>query len=117
VFKFKQIFEKQLQKWFPGLKETRMEYVWSGSIDATIDLLPAVGCTGEHKNIYYGYGFTGEGVNLAHLAGKIIADIYNGNAEQWQELPFINRTPFYIPPEPLRYIALKTTLPIARLFT
>ena len=69
------------------------------------------------KGSLYGIGYTGEGVNLANLSGKIIADLYADNPGPWQDLPFVNRVPTRIPPEPLRYMALKSTFSLGRLLS
>ena len=116
VYKYKAHFKKALIKRFPRAHDVEIEYVWTGPIDATLDLRPSVGIMGEYKNILYGIGFTGEGVNLAHLSGKILTDMYAGNIEPWQDLPFINYTLKRIPPDPFRYIVLKTSFAIGRRF-
>jgi len=107
-------FEKALVRRFPAARNVRIEYVWTGPIGASLDLGPSVGVTGEYLNIYYGLGFTGEGVNLAHLSGKIVADLYADNPGPWCDLPFVNRMPKRIPPEPIRYVALKSAITAVR---
>jgi len=114
VERYRAHFEKGLAQRFPEARDVRIEYVWAGPIGASLDLSPAVGVTGEYLNIYYGLGFTGEGVNLAHLSGKIVADLYADNPGPWQDLPFVNRTLKRLPPEPIRYMTLKTMVAAVR---
>lgn len=115
--KYRGHFQRGLANRFPEARDVNIEYVWTGPIDATLDLKPAVGVMGDHGNLYYGIGFTGEGVNLAHLSGKIIADLYAGNPEPWQDLYFVNRIPIRIPPEPVRTVALKTAFSLGRILS
>ncbi len=114
---YKTHFRNKLLRLFPQLQDTSIDYVWAGAIDASMDLAPSVGRTGDHHNIYYGIGFSGEGVNQAHLSGKIIADLYADNAEPWQDLFFVNRLPKLMPVEPVRYAALKTALRIGKIIS
>ncbi len=112
--RYRDHFRKKLLGLFPRAEGIRIEHVWAGAIDATLDLKPAVGVTGDHRNVFYGIGYTGEGVNLAHLSGKIIADLYAGNNTPWRDLPFVGRLPVRIPPDPLRYAAFKTAFALGR---
>jgi glycine/D-amino acid oxidase-like deaminating enzyme len=107
-------FSKKLVWLFPKARDVRIEHVWAGAIDATLDLRPAVGVTGDYRNVFYGIGYTGEGVNLAHLSGKIIADLVSGNHAPWSDLPFVGRLPARAPPDPLRFAALKAAFALGR---
>ncbi|MFH1579124.1 MAG: hypothetical protein ABIE25_03095, partial [Thermoplasmatota archaeon] len=54
-------------------------------------------------------GYAGHGVSLAFLFGKVIADMLSGRGDEWKQMPFYqHRLPPYVPPEPLRYLAVKT---------
>jgi glycine/D-amino acid oxidase-like deaminating enzyme len=63
-----------------------------------------MGVRGEHRNVYYALGYSGHGVTLANLAGKVLCDIYSGDDERWRALPFYQRPLRGIPPEPFRWI-------------
>jgi glycine/D-amino acid oxidase-like deaminating enzyme len=64
-----------------------------------------VGATGRHKNIFYGIGYSGHGVNLTSIFGRIIADLEAGREELWRRYPFVNSHPYYVPNEPFRWLA------------
>ena len=83
------------------------ERSWSGQIDWSLDASPSVGSTGRHGNIYYGIGYSGHGVNLTSLFGRIIADLEAGRSEQWRALPFVNNRLYYVPNEPLRWLGAR----------
>jgi glycine/D-amino acid oxidase-like deaminating enzyme len=107
--------KKELVRIYPALKDVEFEYVWSGLMSFSLDMSQSVGVTGKNKNIYYGIGYAGHGVSLAFLFGKVIADMYAGRADEWKLMPFYqNNLPPYIPPEPLRYIAVKSYMSYLR---
>jgi glycine/D-amino acid oxidase-like deaminating enzyme len=63
-----------------------------------------MGVSGENWNVYHALGYSGHGVSLALLAGRVLADLYEGNHEPWRELPFYQKRLLPLPPEPLRWL-------------
>jgi gamma-glutamylputrescine oxidase len=101
---------RELLRIFPKLAGVTFESTWGGSVDMSLDQSPAVGQMGKHKNIFYGIGFSGHGVNLTSVFGRIIADLVAGHGEQWSWLPFLNRFPPYTPNEPFRWLGMQIAL-------
>ena len=107
--------KKELMRIFPSLGEPEFEYVWSGALSFSPDTSQSVGVIGRDRNIFYGTSYTGHGVTLAFLFGKIIADMYAGKDGQWKAMPFYqNALPRYLPPEPFRYLFVKGYLKYLR---
>jgi glycine/D-amino acid oxidase-like deaminating enzyme len=63
-----------------------------------------MGVRGAHRNIYYALGYSGHGIALAMLAGRVLRDLYSGDHDTWRDLPFYQREMPRLPPEPLRWI-------------
>ncbi len=101
---------REFARLFPGLSGVGFESAWSGSVDMSLNGSPAVGVLGRHGNIFYGIGFSGHGVNLTSVFGRIIADLVAKNGEQWAWLPFLNRLPPYVPNEPFRWLGIQADL-------
>ncbi len=101
---------QELARIFPKLAAVPFEATWSGVVDMSLDQSPAVGVMGKHHNVFYGIGFSGHGVNLTSLFGRIIADLASGLGEQWAWLPFVNRLPLYMPNEPFRWLGVQAAL-------
>jgi len=101
------LLQKELARLYPALRGIEFETAWNGMVDMTLDWAPVVGATGRQKNIYYGLGYCGHGVNLTFLFGRIIADLEAGRQQPWREFPFVNRIPPYIPNEPFRWIGIQ----------
>jgi gamma-glutamylputrescine oxidase len=72
---------KPMLKIFPQLAETRVDYVWGGQLAITMNRLPHFGRLGD--NAYFAQGFSGQGVALTSLAGKLIAEAVAGTAERF----------------------------------
>ena len=65
---------------FPQLKDTKVEYTWGGYVDISMNRAPDFGRVAP--NIYYLQGFSGHGVALTGLAGKLVAEAISGQAER-----------------------------------
>jgi gamma-glutamylputrescine oxidase len=99
--------QQELARIFPALDGVPFERTWSGVVDVTLDFSPSVGRTGKGGNIYYGIGYSGHGVNLTSLFGRIIADLESGDEDRWSGLPFVNRSLPYLPNEPFRWMGVR----------
>lgn len=96
--------QQRLARYFPGLAEVRIAQRWSGPLAITMSRVCSMGVMGEHRNVYYALGYSGHGITLGNLAGRVLADIYGGEGERWKDLPFYMRPLRGVPPEPLRWI-------------
>jgi len=66
---------------FPQLTDVRVEHAWGGYIDITRNRAPHFGRLGA--NVYFMQGFSGQGIVLAGLAGKLVAEAVAGEAERF----------------------------------
>ena len=93
-----------LAEYFPELAGVPIGHRWSGPLDLTLVRHCAMGVMGAHRNIFYAVGFSGHGITLANLAGRVLTDLYAGNHDPWRECAFYMKHPRGIPSEPLRWI-------------
>jgi glycine/D-amino acid oxidase-like deaminating enzyme len=100
--------QRELARIYPKLAGVEFAQSWEGVIDWSLDESPSVGCTGRQKNIFYGIGYSGHGVNLTSIFGRIIADLEAGREELWTYNPFVNNRLYYVPNEPFRWLATQT---------
>ena len=56
------------------------------------------------NNIFYGIGWSGNGVGPSRLGGKILSSLALGLEDEWSQCGLVGRKVRQFPPEPLRYI-------------
>lgn len=72
--------QARMAQTFPQLANTKVEYTWGGFVDITMNRAPDFGRV--TPNIYYLQGFSGHGVALTGMAGKLVAEAIAGQAER-----------------------------------
>ena len=88
---------------FPQLKNTRIEYSWGGFVDISLNRAPdfgrlkpvaGSGNTRGPSNVYYLQGFSGHGLALTGLAGKLVAEAIDGNTKRFDTFSRIKHRSF-----------------------
>lgn len=79
---------------FPQLAGVGFDYTWGGTLGMTVSRLPSL--TRVAPNILSGSGFSGHGVALAGLAGRVMAEAIAGQAARFDTLAALP-----VPPLPL----------------
>jgi gamma-glutamylputrescine oxidase len=72
---------RRMVRVFPSLADAKVAYAWGGYLDITMSRAPNFGRLG--KNVYYLQGFSGHGIALTGLAGKLVAEAVAGSAERF----------------------------------
>jgi glycine/D-amino acid oxidase-like deaminating enzyme len=101
--------ERSLVDLFPSLARASIEYRWGGPLAMPRDLLPSVGLD---RRLGFGWagGYVGDGVAMANLAGRTLADMILARDTDRTRLPFAgHRSPRW-EPEPLRWLGVNTGL-------
>jgi gamma-glutamylputrescine oxidase len=72
---------KRMLKVFPQLADVSIEYAWGGYVDITMSRAPDFGRLAPH--VYYLQGFSGHGIALTGVAGRLVAEAVAGQAERF----------------------------------
>lgn len=83
---------------FPQLADAKIDYAWGGFIAITYNRIPD--CGRLTPTVYYAHGYSGQGVALAGIYGKLMAEAIRGQAERFDLLARVKHMPF--PGGPLR---------------
>jgi len=77
---------------YPHLADVGFDYVWGGNVAITVERTPHFGRLGG--NVYFAHGFSGMGVALTGVAGKVIAETIAGTAERFDVFARLPHTTF-----------------------
>ncbi len=72
------VMRRRMAAVFPQLAEVAIEFVWGGFVDISMNRAPDFGRLGD--NLYYLQGFSGHGVALTGLAGRLVAEAVAGQS-------------------------------------
>jgi len=72
---------QRMLKVFPQLGDVDIDYAWGGMIDISMSRAPDFGRL--RPNVYYLQGYSGHGMLLAPVAGKVAAEAVAGQAERF----------------------------------
>ncbi|MBJ9974592.1 FAD-binding oxidoreductase [Pseudomonas sp. S75] len=68
----------KMLKVFPQLAGVRIDYQWGGMIGIGANRLPQIGRLPEQRNVYYAQAYAGHGLNVTHLAGRLLGEAISG---------------------------------------
>lgn len=71
---------------FPQLANVRIDYAWGGLVSVTMSRLPHIGRIGD---LFFAHGYSGQGVLIPALAGKVLAEAMAGTAARFDVLASI----------------------------
>jgi gamma-glutamylputrescine oxidase len=80
-----------MEKTFPQLRGRRIDHAWGGLVSVTTSRLPHVGHYGE---VYFAHGYSGKGVILSTLSGKLLAEAISGDASRLDLFSTLSPMPF-----------------------
>ncbi len=69
---------RKMRAIFPELAEVAFDFLWGGEIALTRAQTPHLGRLGN--DVYFAQGYSGQGVALSGLAGKLLAEVVAGEA-------------------------------------
>ncbi len=76
------IMHAKMTKVFPSLKNTRIDYSWSGSMGISVRRMPQIGRI-KNSNVLYISGYSGHGVAPTHMTGRILAEAVDGDTHRF----------------------------------
>jgi glycine/D-amino acid oxidase-like deaminating enzyme len=92
---------------FPSLKNVAITHRWCGPVAITWRRAPEIGRTGRNRRAFYALGYSGMGVSLATLSGRVLADLIEGREAPWKNLLYLHDSVAPLPPEPFRYLGFQ----------
>ena len=98
------LVEADFRRYYPMLDDVPITDDWCGPIDRSTDGLPLIGRLGGRDHIYYGIGWSGNGVGPSYVGGRILASLALARKDEWSQCALVDRPHRLFPPEPIRFV-------------
>ena len=82
----------RMDRVFSQLRDVKVDHAWGGYIAITSNRIPD--CGRLSPTTYYAHGYSGQGVALAQMYGKLMAEAIRGTAERFDMLARVKHLPF-----------------------
>jgi len=102
-----QQLRRRLARFFPRLRDVRLDGAWTGVFGVARDWAAAVHCD-RNSGLCWAGAYAGEGVAAANLAGRTLRDLVLGRDTELTRLPWVGHHARAWEPEPLRWLAVQT---------
>ncbi len=79
---------------FPALAATPISHAWGGFVDISMNRAPDFGRLPEAPQVYFLQGFSGHGLALSGLAGRLVAEAMAGDASRLDTFARLKHRPF-----------------------
>jgi gamma-glutamylputrescine oxidase len=79
----------------PQTADLKFTHVWGGNVAITVERTPHIGRLDGAGNVYFAHGFSGMGVALTGIAGKVLAEAVAGTAERLDLFARLPHTSFF----------------------
>lgn len=106
--RYQPILNNALKKFFPGIQWQQVETTWTGPSDRSVSGFPFFGRLRNNPNIFYGLGYSGNGVVQTYLGAKIIRSLVLNLDDEWSRSGLAQGPRGQFPPEPIRWIGALT---------
>ena len=100
----RQELAQRLTQFIPELTGVPIAASWNGASDRSVTGLPFFGCLRGQPDIFYGFGYSGNGVGPSRMGGELLASLALGMDNAWTRSPLCGGPRGKFPPEPIRYI-------------
>ncbi len=102
--KYETQLKNAVKRFFPKLADIPVAASWNGGSDRSATGFPFFGQLNRNPHIFYGFGYSGNGVTQAYLGGKILSSLVLDIDDEWSRCGFVGGPRGYFPPEPVRWI-------------
>ncbi len=95
---------KALAEFFPEFSDVPVAASWNGASDRSATGLPFFGRLNAHRAIFYGFGYSGNGVAPTFMGGQILSSLVLEQDNAWTRSGLTQGPRGQFPPEPFRYL-------------
>ncbi|MCW8331279.1 FAD-dependent oxidoreductase [Photobacterium sp. SDRW27] len=101
--RYQSLLRYSFNRFFPELQDQKFATTWTGASDRSVTGLPFFGSLKHSNNIFYGLGYSGNGVGQTWIGGKILSSLVLAQDNEWSRCGLVSGPKGYFPPEPFRW--------------
>ncbi|WP_275440672.1 FAD-dependent oxidoreductase [Vibrio sp. Of7-15] len=102
--RYVELLNTSFNKLFPSLKGEEFEASWTGPSDRSVTGLPFFGKLEGNSNVFYGLGYSGNGVAQTWIGGQVLSSLVIGVENEWSKSGLTTGPKGSFPPEPIRWL-------------
>jgi len=101
---YREDLAQRLHRFMPELAGTGIAASWNGASDRSVTGLPFFGSLRDRPDVFYGFGYSGNGVGPSRMGGQVLASLALGLDNEWTCSPLVSGPRGRFPPEPIRFV-------------
>ena len=101
---YRDALARSLRGFIPQLAPVPIAASWNGASDRSVTGLPFFGRLRGSPDVFYGFGYSGNGVGPSRMGGEILCSLALGLDNAWTRSPLVRGPLGRFPPEPIRYL-------------
>lgn len=102
--RYSQELQNTLTDFFPSLHSAHIDRTWNGASDRSATGFPFFGKLNGQPNVFYGLGYSGNGVGQTYMGGQILSSLVLGLDNEWTRSGLAKGPLGKFPPEPIRWL-------------
>ena len=101
---YRELLDTRLREFMPQLAGVPLAASWNGPSDRSVTGLPFFGRLRGSRNVFFGFGYSGNGVGPSHIGGTLLASLALGLDNDWTRSRLVRGPLGKFPPEPIRWV-------------
>jgi glycine/D-amino acid oxidase-like deaminating enzyme len=101
---YREDLAQRLRRFIPELARVPIAASWNGASDRSVTGLPFFGRLRGRPDVFYGFGYSGNGVGPSRMGGEILSALALGIDNAWTRSALVRGPLGRFPPEPIRYV-------------
>lgn len=101
---YRQALTDSLHEFFPEFRNVPIAASWNGASERSATGLPFFTRLDGHPDIFYGFGYSGNGVGPTYMGAQFLSSLVLGLDNAWTRSPMTKGPLGWFPPEPFRYV-------------
>lgn len=98
------LIRREFDRLLPALAGEEFVATWRAPVEYTLTSLPYFRRLPGRSRVWFGAGYSGDGVGPCRMGGRILASMVLGEVDEWSTSALTRPPSGWLPPEPFRYL-------------